>query len=142
MTTIKSCILISVLCCCSILVSSRWNSHSAVPEVLAGKWSLVKFYPNKKDTLQLAQTALLVIERDGITAGFLGCNKFRTECAAQSDSIRFGTILSSRKFCERAYMDLEDQLKSVLTRASRFHIENNTLILSEGKKKLASFKKQ
>ncbi len=141
MTIIKPGIILLV-CCCSVLLSYRWNNDASVPASLAGKWSLIKFHPGKKDTFKFVETASLVIERDGITAGFLGCNKFRTQCSAEGDSIRFGTILSSRKFCEREYMDLEDQVKSILTHATIFHIEENTLILCEGKKKLASFKKQ
>jgi heat shock protein HslJ len=125
-----------------MLFSYKWNKTSSIPAAIEGKWSLVRFYPAKNDTFKFVQTVSLSIERDGITAGFLGCNKFRTECTANGNNIRFGTILSSRKFCEREYMDLEDEIKSVLIRANAFSIIDNTLILSEGKTKLASFKKQ
>lgn len=142
MTTIKSYTLVALLLFCCSLVSFNCYYKESDVQPIVGKWVLTHFYPAKKDTFKFKELVTFQIENEGMTAGSMGCNKFRTECETQRDSIHFGTILSSRKFCDRAYMDLEDQFKATLSNANAFLIEENTLILFEGKKKLASFKKQ
>ena len=142
MTTIKSYTLVSLFLFSSFLVSFNCYDSESVAEPIVGKWVLTHFYPTKKDTFKYKELVIFQIENEGMTAGFMGCNKFRTECETQRDSIHFGTILSSRKFCEQAYMDLEDKFKATLSSANVYLIKENTLILFEGKKKLASFKKQ
>jgi heat shock protein HslJ len=144
MTTIniKSYTLIVLFLFCSSLVSFNCYYSESVAEPIVGNWVLTQFYPAKKDTFKFKELVIFQIENAGMTVGFMGCNKFRTECKIQRDSIHFGTILSSRKFCGKAYMDLEDKLKSTLSSTNAYVIKENTLILFEGKKKLASFKKQ
>jgi len=141
MTTIKSCVPIVLFLFCSTLVSFNSINKETVTEPLIGKWALIQFYPAKKDTFKYKGLVTFQIENAGMTAGFLGCNKFRTECETNGDSIHFGTILSSRKFCEKAYMDVEDQFKYTLLNADVYRIKDDILILFEGKKKLAAFKK-
>lgn len=141
MTTIKSYTFIAIVLFSSFLVSFN-SSTETVAEPIVGNWVLTQFYPAKKDTFNFKELVSFQIENEGMTAGFMGCNKFRTECKTQRDSIHFGTILSSRKFCGKAYMDLEDRFKVVLSTSNAFLIKDSTLILFEGKKKLASFKKQ
>lgn len=141
MTTIKSYTLIAILLVGSLLVSFNYYRGS-VAEPIVGKWALMHFYPAKKDTFKFKELVSFQIENEGMTAGFMGCNKFRTDCQTQRDSIHFGTILSSRKFCGKVYMDLEDRFKGTLSNANTYLIKDNILILFEGKKKLASFKKQ
>lgn len=143
MTTIKSYTSYTVLFLfCGLLLSFKYHFTESIAEPLVGKWVLTQFYPAKKDTFQFKELVTFQIENAGMTAGFLGCNKFRTECETNGDSIHFGSILCSRKFCPKAYMDLEDQFKSTLSNANIYSIKKNTLILFEGKKKLAAFKKQ
>jgi heat shock protein HslJ len=142
MTTIKSYtrIVILLFCCSLVSFNSYYKESDAKP--ITGKWVLTNFYPVKKDTFKFKELVTFQIENEGMTAGFMGCNTFRTECETRRDSIYFGTVLSSRKFCERAYMDLEDKFKATLSSANAYVIQENTLILFEGKKKLAAFKKQ
>ena len=142
MTTIKSYTLIAILLFCILQVSFNCYDTRSVAKPIVGKWALIQFYPTKKDTFKYKELVIFQVENEGMTAGFMGCNKFRTECEIQRDSIHFGTILSSRKFCEKAYMDLEDKFKATLSSANAYLIKENTLILFEDKKKLASFKKQ
>jgi heat shock protein HslJ len=141
MTTIKSYTFIILFLFCSSLVSFNYYSESVAAPIV-GKWVLTQFYPAKKDTFKYKELVIFQIESAGMTSGFMGCNKFRTECETQRDSIHFGTILSSRKFCGEIYMDLEDQFKYTLSNANAYLIKENALTLFEGKKKLASFKKQ
>lgn len=142
MTTIKSYTLVAIFLFSGFLVSFNCYYTESVAEPIVGKWVLTDFYPTKKDTFKFKELVTFQIENEGMTAGFMGCNKFRTECNTQRNSIHFGTILSSRKFCGRAYMDLEDRFKVTLSSANAYLIKDNTLILFEGKKKLASFIKQ
>jgi len=142
MTTIKSCAYIVIFLFCGTLVSFNCYNKETIAEPLIGKWVLTHFYPTKKDTFKFKELATFQIESAGMTSGFLGCNKFRTECKTHRDSIHFGTILSSRKFCKKEYMDLEDKFKSTLSIATIYTIQDNTLILFDGKTKLAAFKKQ
>ena len=142
MRTIKSYTYILLFLCCLSLLSFKCYYIESIAKPLVGKWVLIQFYPTKKDTSKFKELISFQIETAGMTAGFLGCNKFRTECATNGDSIHFGAIFSSRKFCEKASMDLEDQFKSTLSNANIYTIKENTLILFQGKKKLAAFKKQ
>lgn len=142
MTTIKSYIPIVLLFFGSLVSFKYHGSGLSMANPIAGKWVLTQFYPIKTDTFQFKELVVFQIENAGMTAGFMGCNKFRTECETRQNNIHFGTILSSRKFCNRNYMDLEDQFKSTLSNANIYSLQDNILTLFEGKKKLASFKKQ
>jgi hypothetical protein len=140
MTTIKSG-LITLLLCCIVSISFKPKEQTILKDSIIGRWTLIGFFPKKIDTFSHKELIVINIDKDGMTTGFLGCNKFRTTCKSYQDSIRFGTILYSRKFCNRTYMDMEDQLKTTLSKSNIFNVEEKTLILYEGKKKLASFKK-
>lgn len=142
MTTIKSYTTIFLILLCCILTSFTNTSSEAETNPIAGKWMLIQFYPVKKDTFNYKELVVFQVENEGMTSGFLGCNKFRTECETRGNGIHFSTILSSRKFCNKTYMDLEDHFKSILTNANIYSINENILTLYEDKKKLASFKKQ
>ncbi len=111
------------------------------PNAIIGTWELCQLYPKAKDTFQHKETMQLTIEKDGTTTGFLACNKFRTTCTTYRDSIAFGTILSSRTFCQRSVMDLEDKIKAVISTSNLYSTKDNTLTLYCGKEKLALFKK-
>jgi hypothetical protein len=140
MTTIKSG-LITLLICSIVSISSTPKGPNILKESIVGRWILVGYFPKKIDTFLHKELIVIDIDKDGMTTGFLGCNKFRTTCRIYQDSITFGTILYSRKFCNRTYMDMEDQLKTTLSKSNLFNIQEKTLILFEGKKKLASFQK-
>ena len=142
MTTIKSYTYIILFLFCTTLVSFDCYYKETVVKPLVGKWVLTHFYPARNDTFKFKELATFQIENAGMTSGFLGCNKFRTECKTNQDSIHFGSVLSSRKFCEMKYMDLEDKFKITLSNATIYTIKDNTLILFNGKTKLAAFKKQ
>ncbi|ABG60105.1 META domain-containing protein [Cytophaga hutchinsonii] len=139
-TTIKWVLLVSVLAC-SVFFSYRWNRSDAVPKHLIGNWSFIAFYPKKSDTLVFKKAGLLSIDADKMVVGFTGCNKFRTECSIHGDSLFFGTILSGRKFCNRAYMDVEDRVKQTLQNTTIYKVSDSTLILYQGKTKLAALQK-
>jgi hypothetical protein len=139
MMTIKSG-LITLLLCCIVSISFQ-PKGPILNESIVGRWTLIGYFPKKIDTFSHKELIVIDIDKDGMTAGFLGCNKFRTTCKTCLDSIKFGTISYSRKFCNRSYMDMEDQLKATLSKSNIFNIEEKTLILFEGKKKIACFKK-
>ncbi len=140
-TITKSALLISILVC-SVFFSYRWNRSDTIPKQLIGSWSFVAFYPKKSDTLSLKSAALLVIDADKMVVGFTGCNKFRTECSIHGDSLFFGTILSGRKFCKKEYLDVEDKVKETLQNTTIYKISDSTLILYQGKTKLAALQKR
>lgn len=142
MTTIKSYTLITLFLFGTCLVSFSYYYTESGSKPIAGKWVLTQFYPARKDTFKFKELVVFQIENEGMTAGFMGCNKFRTECEIRGDSIYFGTILSSRKFCSKPYMDLEDQFRATISNANVYSLKEETLTLFAGNKKLASFKKQ
>lgn len=118
------------------------QSTAPAPSDLIGTWKLVAFHKSPKDTLLSLSNLHIILNEGGLSNGFLGCNHFRTEYNVEQDSLAFGTIMSSRKFCTKAYMDLEDQYLMVLTKTTRYRIHKNTLTLLAGKKKLAQLIKQ
>lgn len=142
MTTTKSYAYIVLFLLCGSLVSFNYYQTESAVKPIEGKWVLTQFYPAQKDTFRFKELVVFQIENAGMTAGFMGCNKFRTECETNRDSIHFGTILSSRKFCDRIHMDLEDRFKSTLSNANIYSLKEGTLTLYNGRKKLASFKKE
>lgn len=139
-TTIKTGLLVSILFC-SILFSYRWKKAATIPDALAGNWSFTAFYPKKSDTLIFKTAASLSISPDRMVVGFTGCNRFRTECTLKGDSLSFGTILSTRKLCQTGYMDVEDRIKEILQHTTVYKLSGSTLLLYQGKKKLASLQK-
>jgi heat shock protein HslJ len=142
MTTIKPYSIVFIIFCCFVgLGSFTWTSQAPPNDSVVGTWNLSQLYPTAKDTFQHKETMQLTIEKDGNTTGFLACNKFRSSCTTYRDSITFGTILSSRKFCHRSVMDLEDKIKAVLSTTNLYSTKDNTLTLYCGKVKLALFKK-
>lgn len=143
MTTIKSVFItfIAFIVCCIAFISFTQKEPNTLNDTIVGKWALVEYFPKKIDTFSHKELIEIVIEKDGMTTGFMGCNMFRTTCRIYQDSIQFGTILQSRKFCNKTFMDMEDKLKKTLSRSSNYTIQGKTLILFESKKKLASFKK-
>ncbi len=127
---------------CIVFSSAKWNESASIPQTLVGKWNVVQFHSVHKDAYPKKQSATIQIDADGMTTGFVGCNRIRTSCVVDDDSIRFGTILSTRKFCQKEYMDVEDYMKEVLTNSNMFVLKNNMLTLLSGKKKLVTFSKE
>lgn len=127
---------------CIVFSSAKWNESTSIPQALVGKWNVVEFHSVHKDAYPKKQSVTIQIDADGMTTGFVGCNRIRTSCAIDDDSIRFGTILSTRKFCQKEYMDVEDYMKEVLTNSNKFILKNNILTLLSGKKKLVTFSKE
>lgn len=125
-----------------LFLSVQWKKSESIPTSLNGKWRLYTLHSNQiKEAANITITHLQ-IDPDGMTTGFVGCNKIRTNCTVDGHAIQFGTILSSRKFCEKEFMDLEDALKEILKSSTIYHQKNNLLTLFSGKKKLATFIKE
>lgn len=139
--TIKFNALVLVIFCFTSL-SMQWRDSSSIPKSVVGKWNVLKFHSASVNSLIDKKIATIQIDPDGMTTGFIGCNRIRTTCRVDEDSIQFGTILSTRKFCEEAFMNLEDQMKKTLTNANRYRLNNNLLTLYSGKKKLVTFSKE
>lgn len=133
-------IILSIFCFVS--ASAKWNESTSIPESLVGKWNVVQFHSVRKDAYPKKQGVTIQIDADGMTTGFVGCNRIRTSCVVDDDSIHFGTILSTRKFCQKEYMDVEDYMKEVLSNSNMFILKNNMLTLFSGKKKLVTFSKE
>ena len=131
-----------ILFFCFLFLSAQWKESASIPAHVTGKWKL--FILHSRDTKQFTNKSVVHIEidPDGMTTGFTGCNKIRTNCSIAGEAIQFGTILSSRKFCEKEFMDLEDHMKDILKNATTYHLKNNQLTLYTGKKKLATFSKE
>lgn len=138
---IKSNPVLLVIFCLAFL-SMQWKGSSSIPKHLVGKWSVVEFHSASDKSITNKQNATIQIDPDGMTTGFIGCNKIRTTCKADEDSIQFGTILSSRKFCEEEVMNLEDRMKEILKNANAYRLKNNLLTLYTGKKKIVTFIKE
>lgn len=125
-----------------VFYSFTLKNEEISSEPVAGKWKLVQLYPTKYDTFLYKESVQIEIEKEGMTSGFLGCNKFRTECKTSADKIHFETLLTSRKFCNRHYMDLEDHMKELLGSANSFTLVDSNLYLYIDNKKRAAFKKE
>lgn len=131
-----------ILFFCCLFISAQWKNSAAIPTAVTGKWKVQKFYSASAKKIKNISTATIQIDPDGMTTGFTGCNKIRTNCSINGDSIRFGTILSGRKFCEKEYMDLEDHMKDVVKSSSVYRLNDNLLTLYSGRKKLVTFIKE
>lgn len=138
----KSYIAIVLTFFCILFSAAKWKDSASIPQSLVGKWNVIQFHSVHKDAYPKKQSATVQIDADGMTTGFVGCNRIRTTCVVDDDSIRFGTILSTRKFCQKEYMDVEDYMKEVLSNSNMFILKNDMLMLFSGKKKLVTFKKE
>jgi len=139
--TIKSSSIILIIFC-TVFFSVRWKESSSIPNNLVGKWNVVQFHSVPKKLFQIQNPVGIQIDPDGMTTGFIGCNRMRTNCTIDGEHIQFGTILTTRKFCEEAYMDVEDRMKDILTNTTQYYINKNMLTFYAGKKKLVTLSKE
>jgi heat shock protein HslJ len=84
-------------------------------------------------------TPTLRLGESGGLAGSTGCNVLKSTYAADGQSLSFGPIGTTRKYC-RAAWDTERAFLSVLAKVHGYAVDGNTLTLSGGNgKTLAEF---
>jgi putative lipoprotein len=77
---------------------------------------------------------------DGRASGSSGCNKLMGSYThVAPDSLRIGSLASTRMACPPELMAQESALAAAFARASRYRINGETLILLEGDAELARF---
>ena len=120
-----------------LVCSFQYQTEEArvLPKELHGNWQLGKLYTLKTPRAITTYNVFVSIEEDGKVSGFSGCNRFNTTLKLRNDSLLFGTLLRSRKFCEEEYLDVEDALLAGFKNTNRYLYKNNTLTLLNGNRK-------
>jgi heat shock protein HslJ len=62
-------------------------------------------------------------------AGFDGCNRFSGPATTTSDTIRFGSMVSTKIACERDAAQVEQNVLNVIRGNVKYRIEANLLTL-------------
>lgn len=83
-------------------LNSRGQESDEVQFSLEGKWILETIDENQVNAETFAH-GVPYIEfkmKDNFISGFTGCNVIQSQCRVTGDMIEFGTIISSKKYCE------------------------------------------
>lgn len=70
-------------------------------------------------------------DKSNQVSGFAGCNTFFGSYSIKGDTIKFGAIGASKKFCQKEINTVESHFLNILNKVNSFSVRDNNLILSE-----------
>jgi heat shock protein HslJ len=70
-------------------------------------------------------------DKSNQVTGFAGCNSFFGNYSIKGDTIKFGPIGASKKFCQKEINAVESEFLKALNKANSFSIKDKTLLLIE-----------
>ena len=97
----------------------------------ATEWRLVAIVDHAVVTPPSGGTPTLRLGEGGGLAGSTGCNTLKSTYAVNGQSLSFGPIGTTRKYCSAAW-DTERAFLSVLAKVRGYAVDGNTLVLSGG----------
>ncbi|MGE5602471.1 MAG: META domain-containing protein, partial [Nitrososphaerales archaeon] len=103
------------------------------PAGLVGSW-LMTAYNNGKGGFQSAMTGVevtAVFDDKGQVSGNAGCNSYNAPYTVDSDKIKIGPAVTTRKACEAAIMAQETAYLNALTKAATYKVEGTKLTLRD-----------
>jgi heat shock protein HslJ len=114
-----------------VLVLTQSAETEESPVSLTGAWKLTSYGSADAVSSALADVqAGLTFNEDGTVAGTSGCNEFGGGYAVEGDQITFKEIVSTLKLCDTPLMGQEEAMYQVLTETATYHIEDNTLTIT------------
>jgi heat shock protein HslJ len=116
----------------SLAISACSAQRSEEPAAsLIGAWKLTSYGPASSPTPAAEDTeAGLTFNEDGTVAGNSGCNGFGGNYTVEGAQVTFSEIVSTLIACEEPLMSQEEAVLKVLTDATTYQIEGNTLTLT------------
>jgi heat shock protein HslJ len=104
------------------------------------QWQLKKiFTPEGKVLLLPNNTVTMELKEEDRTAGGqAGCNSYGSKINIADNTISFTNIFSTKISCE--HQETEQLFLSALTKANRYEIRGNTLVLRQDKKLLMEWR--
>ena len=82
-------------------------------------------------------------EKEAEISGFSGCNRFTGNYSLKMDSIKIGSLASTKMLCEDTSNQMEVEMQNALSKADRIILNDGSLqFLSENKVLLTAKKKQ
>lgn len=125
------------------LLASCTNAERAqteIPEIGTlekTRWALSRVPLLDSMALNLPQPVYIQLD-SGMLRGFAGCNSMFGTYFLSADSLRFGTVGTTKKYCDRG-MEVETAIVEALHRAGRYRLNNGHLDLLAGDSVVASF---
>ncbi|MBE9490062.1 MAG: META domain-containing protein [Bacteroidetes bacterium] len=95
----------------------------------------------KENNVQSLNLSLTFDEGSNKISGFSGCNRFSGTYTIKKDSISFGLLVATKMYCKKT-QDIENLMLGYLSKINLFSIEENALILKEGKTILLTAQKE
>lgn len=98
---------------------------------LIGSWKLTSYSHADVLTPAVSGTdAGLTFNDDGTLTGNSGCNGLGGNYKAEGDQVTFSDVVSTLMACDESRMAQEGAFHQVLTDTATFHIEGNTLTIT------------
>ena len=126
------------------ILAGGCTGQETVPGLNDNEWSLTGYVQNDTATPVLSATAVtLAFEKDGRITGRAGCNGYFASYTIQGSTLAIGQAGSTMMYCsEPGVMDQESTYLSLLSQATAFTVEGDSLFLVNAKgTKILSFAK-
>jgi len=121
------------------LNSCSLNQKLNKEEFYAFHWNLQKIDAlNDEENTAFDQAYIRFSASDSVFSGLNGCNRIHGKYLLDGNTINFGEILSTKRYCGEVD---EQQFHKVLEQASKIEIKDDKLFLYEDKLLLAVFAK-
>ena len=106
---------------------------------IAGHWELIAIQEQSvsKELFSEGIPYLVIENKNPVVSGFSGCNMIRGNILASGDTIQFGNLISSKRYCK----DIpENEFIGALTKVNRYKLKGQKLYLLDEEAELLSFK--
>ncbi|MBV7269674.1 META domain-containing protein [Winogradskyella luteola] len=113
----------------TVISDSDQQKSSMAKQIPSGTFTIKKMEANENISEELTIT---FDKSSNKVSGFSGCNVFFGNYTIDGNTIRFGVIGSSKKYCAGDKNTSERKLFQILDKVDSFTIDGNTIILSEG----------
>ena len=134
-----SCALLFILSACASKKKNKEENqyHMTISSL---QWRLLSVQSEEDGVLEPAKDNLptLMVSEDGEVSGYSGCNHFSGKVTIKGSGLKFGNMVSTRKFCFES-MNIENALLKALSNSDNYTIKNGDLLLKEKDNVVATF---
>ncbi len=110
------------------LTSVNQSSANDMDDLTGGEWVLVSY-----DGIPVSDESIITLEFniDGTIVGDGGCNSYGGNYVVDGESISFGSVFSTRRFCD-GLMEQESAYFAALEATTNYTLTDNALVISYG----------
>ncbi|MCE0492637.1 META domain-containing protein [Vibrio salinus] len=116
--------------------SGSQKSRYSLNELQAQKWSLTQINGEKVSLPKGDSIPYIVIDKKMMAVGSAGCNHFFAQANIEKSKFRLDHLNKTHKVCEKDVTALENTFTDAIQKWNYININDNSLVLSVGKKSL------